>query len=116
MTTITVVKKGREVAIAADCQSTFGDTRLTATHDARSNKIFELDGSFFAISASVVLFENPLPDHEVFFMMIRAGMLCIVSPGRSQSLSSFPYSRLKPAALISCNCLSVVWALVETRQ
>ena len=52
MTTITVVKKGREVAIAADCQSTFGDTRLTATHDARSNKIFELDGSFFAISGS----------------------------------------------------------------
>lgn len=52
MTTIAVVRKGTEVAIAADCQSTFGDTRLGAAHDARYNKIFELDGSFIAIAGS----------------------------------------------------------------
>ncbi|AVY94727.1 MULTISPECIES: MFS transporter [Microvirgula] len=52
MTTIVVVKKGDEVAIAADCQSTFGDTRLSAVHDARYNKIFQLDDSYIAIAGS----------------------------------------------------------------
>jgi len=52
MTTITVARKGREVAIAADSQSTFGDTRLTSTYDARFNKIFQLDDSFIGISGS----------------------------------------------------------------
>jgi len=52
MTTITVARKGREVAIAADSQSTFGDTRLTSTYDARYNKIFQLDDSFIGISGS----------------------------------------------------------------
>lgn len=64
MTTIAIVKKGREVAIAADSQSTFGDTRLSATHDARSNKIFQLDDSFIGISGSAahdLVFQAALP-------------------------------------------------------
>ena len=45
--------QGREVAIAADSQSTFGDTRLISTFsDARYNKIFQLDDSFIGISGS----------------------------------------------------------------
>lgn len=52
MTTIVIVKKDRQVAIAADCQSTFGDTRVTAHYDACYNKIFRLDDSFIGISGS----------------------------------------------------------------
>lgn len=52
MTTIVVVKKGNEVAIAADSQSTFGDTRLAAQYDARYNKIFRLDDNLIGVSGS----------------------------------------------------------------
>ncbi len=40
MTTVVVVRKKNEIAIAADSQSTFGDTRLAASMDARWDKIF----------------------------------------------------------------------------
>ncbi|HEY9101408.1 MFS transporter [Chitinimonas sp.] len=49
MTTIVVVRKGNQVAIAADTQSTFGDTRLGHLHDARPDKIFESHQSLFGI-------------------------------------------------------------------
>ncbi|GAB3247402.1 MFS transporter [Chitinimonas naiadis] len=49
MTTIVVVRKGNQVAIAADTQSTFGDTRLGHLHDARPDKIFESHHSLFGI-------------------------------------------------------------------
>ncbi|WP_374357928.1 MFS transporter [Chitinimonas sp.] len=49
MTTIVVVRKQQQVAIAADTQSTFGDTRLGNLHDAQPNKIFESHGSLFGI-------------------------------------------------------------------
>ncbi len=52
MTTVVVVRKGNQVAIAADSQSTFGETRLGATLDAQWNKIFEAHGGHFAISGS----------------------------------------------------------------
>lgn len=52
MTTIVVSRKNNQVAIAADSQTTFGDTRLTAEFDAASNKIFQFDDSFVAISGS----------------------------------------------------------------
>ncbi|MDR3427423.1 MULTISPECIES: MFS transporter [Silvimonas] len=52
MTTVVVVRKGNEVAIAADSQSTFGETRLGAGLDAHWNKIFESHGGHFAISGS----------------------------------------------------------------
>ncbi|WP_288842292.1 MFS transporter [uncultured Deefgea sp.] len=52
MTTIVVVKKDGHCAIAADSQSTFGDTRLAAMDDARWNKIFQYDDNYFAICGS----------------------------------------------------------------
>ena len=38
MTTIVVVRKGNQVAIAGDSQSTFGDTRLSARFDAGARR------------------------------------------------------------------------------
>ncbi|QLG88063.1 MFS transporter [Chitinibacter bivalviorum] len=52
MTTVVVVHKDGQIAIAADSQSTFGDMRLGAVDDARWNKIFEHEGSYFAICGS----------------------------------------------------------------
>ena len=52
MTTITVTRKGQDVAIAADAQSTFGDTRLGADYDPHYNKIFQLDDNYFGIAGS----------------------------------------------------------------
>ncbi len=52
MTTIVAVKKDGVISIAADSQSTFGDTRLAALDDARWNKIFQHGDSYFAICGS----------------------------------------------------------------
>lgn len=49
MTTLVAVRKGDRIAIAADTQSTFGDTRLGHRHDARPEKIFASHDSFFGI-------------------------------------------------------------------
>ncbi|MBV8656341.1 MAG: MFS transporter [Burkholderiales bacterium] len=49
MTTLVAVRKGNQVAIAGDTQSTFGDTRLGHLHDACPDKIFEAHGSLFGI-------------------------------------------------------------------
>jgi ATP-dependent protease HslVU (ClpYQ) peptidase subunit len=52
MTTITIVRKNQHIAIAADSQTTFGDTCISAKDDAAWNKIFYSHGSYFAISGS----------------------------------------------------------------
>jgi ATP-dependent protease HslVU (ClpYQ) peptidase subunit len=52
MTTIVVARKHRQVAIAADTQSTFGDTRMNHQHDAWPDKVFESHGSLFGISGA----------------------------------------------------------------
>jgi len=53
MTTIVVVRKGNEIAIAADSQTTFGDDhKLLAAYDCFHNKIFPCESSYFAISGS----------------------------------------------------------------
>lgn len=52
MTTIVAVKKDGVISIAADSQSTFGDTRLAALDDARWNKIFQHGDNYFAICGS----------------------------------------------------------------
>lgn len=52
MTTVVVVRKNGELVIAADSQSTFGDTRLGAAEDRAWNKIFQAHGSYFAICGS----------------------------------------------------------------
>lgn len=52
MTTIVAVRKNKEIAIAADSQTSFGDTRVSATDDMAWNKIFCSHESYFAISGS----------------------------------------------------------------
>ena len=52
MTTIVVARKNGQVAIAADSQTTFGETRLTAEFDRAANKIFQFRDSYLAICGS----------------------------------------------------------------
>lgn len=53
MTTIVVVKKGTQIAIAADSQTTFGDDqKLLAGYDPHHNKIFRQGDSYLAIAGS----------------------------------------------------------------
>jgi ATP-dependent HslUV protease subunit HslV len=52
MTTVVAVHKDGQIAIAADSQSTFGDTRLGAVDDAHWNKIFQHEDNYFAICGS----------------------------------------------------------------
>ncbi|XZG69083.1 MFS transporter [Chitinibacteraceae bacterium HSL-7] len=52
MTTIVVTHKNGQVAIAADSQSTFGETRLPPSLDVHWDKIFHAHDSYFAICGS----------------------------------------------------------------
>ncbi len=52
MTTITVVKKGNAVAIAADGLTTFGDTRLARSYKGEHDKILPIADSWIGICGS----------------------------------------------------------------
>ncbi len=52
MTTLTVVKKGDMVAIAADGLTTFGDTRLARSYKGEHDKILSIAGSWIGICGS----------------------------------------------------------------
>ncbi len=52
MTTLTVVKKGDAVAIAADGLTTFGDTRLPRSYKGEHDKILDIAGSKIGICGS----------------------------------------------------------------
>ncbi len=52
MTTLTVVKKGDTVAIAADGLTTFGDTRLARSYKGEHDKILSIAGSWIGICGS----------------------------------------------------------------
>ena len=52
MTTITVVKKGSSVAIAADGLTTFGDVRLARSYKGEHDKILDIAGSKVGICGS----------------------------------------------------------------
>jgi ATP-dependent protease HslVU (ClpYQ) peptidase subunit len=53
MTTIVVVRKDEQIAIAADTQTTFGDEhKLLAPYDCFHTKIFQHGDSYFAIAGS----------------------------------------------------------------
>ena len=52
MTTLTVVKKGDTVAIAADGLTTFGDTRLARSYKGEHDKILNIAGSWIGICGS----------------------------------------------------------------
>ena len=52
MTTLTVVKKGDRVAIAADGLTTFGDTRLARSYKGEHDKILSIADSWIGICGS----------------------------------------------------------------
>ena len=52
MTTLTVAKKGRAVAIAGDGLTTFGDTRLPRSYKGEHDKILDINGSKVGICGS----------------------------------------------------------------
>lgn len=67
MTTIVVVRKGDEIAIAADSLTTFGDTRLAAVHDRTYDKIVQYRGSYVGLCGSAahqLVFDNLLRKHD----------------------------------------------------
>jgi ATP-dependent protease HslVU (ClpYQ) peptidase subunit len=55
MTTIVVVKKGGEIAIASDALVTFGDTRLAPRYES-NEKIFAVGDSYVGLAGSVAHF------------------------------------------------------------
>jgi ATP-dependent protease HslVU (ClpYQ) peptidase subunit len=63
MTTLVVVRKGDEIAIAADSLTTFGDTRLSAQHDLTYDKIILHQGTYIGLCGSAahqLVFESLL--------------------------------------------------------
>mgnify|MGYP003300804197 CR=1 FL=1 len=63
MTTLVVVRKNNEVAIAADSLTTFGDTRLTAKFDRIYDKIVRYRDSYVGLCGSAahqLVFESLL--------------------------------------------------------
>ena len=67
MTTLVVVRKGDEIAIAADSLTTFGDTRLAAEHDRTIDKIVHYRGTYIGLCGSAahqLVFESMLRRHE----------------------------------------------------
>jgi len=67
MTTIVVVRKGDEIAIAADSLTTFGDTRLAAEHDRTYDKIVHYRGTYLGLCGSAahqLVFESLLRRDE----------------------------------------------------
>jgi len=66
MTTLVVVRKNREAAIAADSLTTFGDTRLSAEFDSAYDKIVQYRGSYIGLCGSAahqLVFESLLEKH-----------------------------------------------------
>jgi ATP-dependent protease HslVU (ClpYQ) peptidase subunit len=67
MTTLVVVRKGDEIAIAADSLTTFGDTRLAAVHDRTYDKIVHHRDTYIGLCGSAahqLVFESLLRRHE----------------------------------------------------
>ena len=55
MTTCVVVKKGKQIAIAADSLVTFGDTRLSSSYE-ENNKIFQVGESYITLAGTAAHF------------------------------------------------------------
>lgn len=66
VTTLVVVRKSDSVAIAADSLTTFGDTRLAATHDRTYDKIVHYRDTYIGLCGSAahqLVFESLLAKH-----------------------------------------------------
>ncbi|HXX86335.1 MAG TPA: MFS transporter [Casimicrobiaceae bacterium] len=67
MTTLVVVRKNGEVAIAADSLTTFGDTRMSAQFDRAYDKILHHKGTYIGLCGSAahqLVFESLLAKHS----------------------------------------------------
>jgi len=67
MTTLVVVRKNGEVAIAADSLTTFGDTRMSAQFDRTYDKILHHKGTYIGLCGSAahqLVFESLLAKHN----------------------------------------------------
>ncbi len=67
MTTLVIVRKGDDIAIAADSLTTFGDTRLGAEHDRTYDKIVRYRDTFIGLCGSAahqLVFESLLQRQE----------------------------------------------------
>jgi ATP-dependent HslUV protease, peptidase subunit HslV len=87
VTTLVVVQKGKQVAMASDSLVTFGDTRLSSSYEV-NEKIFKVGDSLVGLAGSTAHFPvmkkllNGLPDcklgsrEEVFetFLKVHAGL------------------------------------------
>jgi ATP-dependent protease HslVU (ClpYQ) peptidase subunit len=77
MTTIVVVRKGDEIAIAADSLTTFGDTRLAAHHDRTYDKIVMYRGSYVGLCGSAahqLVFDSLLKKHDDLDLTTKASI------------------------------------------
>lgn len=78
MTTIVVVRKGDEVAIAADSQTTFGDDqKLLSAYDCFHDKIFRVGDNHFAVAGSAahdLVLQNALGGLKSRDLNSRAGI------------------------------------------
>ncbi len=55
MTTITLVRRGKQIAIASDALVTFGDTRLSHGYEA-NEKVFKIGDTYFGMSGTTAHF------------------------------------------------------------
>src|SRR6266481_7940397 len=77
MTTLVVVRKNNEVAIAADSLTTFGDTRMSAQFDSTYDKIVHHKDTYIGLCGSAahqLVFESLLAKHDNLDFSHRAGI------------------------------------------
>jgi ATP-dependent HslUV protease subunit HslV len=77
MTTLVVVRKDDTAAIAADSLTTFGDTRLAATHDRAYDKIVRYRDTYIGLCGSAahqLVFESLLAKHDSLDFTHKAGI------------------------------------------
>ena len=77
MTTIVVVRKGPDIAIAADSLTTFGDTRLSALHDRSYDKIIVTRGTYIGLCGSAahqLVFDSLLKKHDDLDFSTKSGV------------------------------------------
>ncbi len=77
MTTLVVVRKGEEIAIAADSLTTFGDTRLSAEFDSSFDKIVQHGDTFIGLCGSAahqLVFENLLNGNREYDFSSKAAI------------------------------------------
>jgi ATP-dependent protease HslVU (ClpYQ) peptidase subunit len=75
MTTIVVVKRGGHAVIAGDSLTTFGGTRLAASHDTSPDKILKHAKTYFGVAGSAahqLVLENILQRNLEFNFMGKA--------------------------------------------